>query len=100
MVLIYLCVFQGVKGSGKVAIVTVSLPYVLLIILFFRGVTLSGAGTGIKYYLQPVRMLLGRLFAGDRLLMRCVRVCLALDRTVCECVCLTERERECVCLTD
>ena len=32
---------------------TATLPYVVLFILFIRGVTLEGAGVGVKYYLTP-----------------------------------------------
>jgi len=47
------CAYKGVKSSGKVVWITVPLPFILLIILFFRGVTLEGAGQGIEFYLKP-----------------------------------------------
>ena len=53
MLFVLLAVIKGVQGSSKVAVVTVTLPYVMLIVLLIRGVTLPGAATGISYYLTP-----------------------------------------------
>jgi len=49
--IIYLFVFRGIKTIGKVVIFTVILPYVMLIALLIRGLTLPGAKSGIEYYL-------------------------------------------------
>jgi NSS family neurotransmitter:Na+ symporter len=52
-VVIYLCIFKGVKLVGKVVMVTVPLPVILLAVLLIRGITLDGAFEGLRFYLTP-----------------------------------------------
>uniref|UniRef100_H2ZG31 Transporter n=1 Tax=Ciona savignyi TaxID=51511 RepID=H2ZG31_CIOSA len=52
-VICYLTVFQGTKSTGKAMYFTATFPYVMLLILLVRGVTLPGAWKGIKYYITP-----------------------------------------------
>ena len=44
---------QGIKSSGKVVYFTAIFPYVVLIILLVRAVTLPGASHGLYFYLVP-----------------------------------------------
>jgi len=47
-------VWKGTKTVSKVVYFTVLIPWGLLLLFVIRGLTLSGAGTGIEYYLTPV----------------------------------------------
>ncbi len=49
----YLCIFRGVKLVSKVVMWTVPLPWLMLLILTIRGLTLEGAVQGLEYYLEP-----------------------------------------------
>nr|XP_039249264.1 sodium- and chloride-dependent betaine transporter-like [Styela clava] len=49
----YLCVFKGIRTTGKVAYVTVIAPYIMLLILLVRGATLEGADSGVWYFITP-----------------------------------------------
>jgi len=51
--LVFFCIYKGVKTVGKVVMFTVPLPIIFLVILVIRGVTLPGAMEGLVYYLQP-----------------------------------------------
>ena len=52
-VVTYLCIFKGVKQVSKVVFWTVPIPWVMLIILMIRGLTLKGAIGGLEYFLEP-----------------------------------------------
>ena len=54
------------KSTGKAAYVTATFPIVILMILVIRGVTLPGAGIGLKYYLTPQWGTLVKAEAGFR----------------------------------
>ena len=50
----YFCIFKGVKLVGKIVWLTVPLPWLMLLILAVRGLTLPGSMKGLVYYLDPV----------------------------------------------
>ncbi|OAF70468.1 hypothetical protein A3Q56_01776 [Intoshia linei] len=52
-IIIYFCLFKGIKSLGKAVYVTAIFPYIMLAILLVRCCMLEGASLGLTYYLYP-----------------------------------------------
>ncbi|KAL6469955.1 hypothetical protein MHYP_G00210740 [Metynnis hypsauchen] len=52
-IICYFCIWKGVKSTGKAVYFTAVFPYVMMLILLIRSLTLPGAMYGVKYYLYP-----------------------------------------------
>lgn len=46
-----LVLVKGVKMIGKISGFTATVPYVIIVLLFVRGITLDGAEIGMNFYL-------------------------------------------------
>ncbi|XP_028269350.1 sodium- and chloride-dependent GABA transporter ine isoform X2 [Parambassis ranga] len=53
-VIVYLCIFRGIRSTGKVVYFTAVFPYFLLFALLINNVQLPGAKNGILYFVTPV----------------------------------------------
>ncbi|XP_054482430.1 sodium-dependent dopamine transporter isoform X2 [Anoplopoma fimbria] len=53
-IVIYFCIFKGVKSTGKVVYFTALFPYVILIALLINNAQLPGAIDGISFFIVPV----------------------------------------------
>jgi len=61
-----LCIFRGVKWIGKMVLWTVPIPWLMLLILTIRGLTLEGSVQGLQYYLEPNWAALGEVLVWRR----------------------------------
>lgn len=51
-IVVFFCIFKGVKSSGKVVWFTATSPFILITALVIRGLTLPNAMIGIQHYLR------------------------------------------------
>ncbi|XP_072366050.1 sodium-dependent neutral amino acid transporter B(0)AT3-like [Scyliorhinus torazame] len=51
--IVYCCVLRGIESLGKVVYFTATFPYLVLLILLVRGLTLPGAIHGLTYLITP-----------------------------------------------
>ena len=51
--MVYLVIWRGLHKSGKIIWFSACFPYVILFILFVRGITLEGATYGLNYLFTP-----------------------------------------------
>ncbi|KAK0418475.1 hypothetical protein QR680_013577 [Steinernema hermaphroditum] len=50
---VFLCLFKGIKSGGKVVYITVIVPYIILLVLIARFLTLPGSLDGLYYFYSP-----------------------------------------------
>lgn len=51
--MVYMVIWRGLHKSGKIIWFSACFPYLILFILFVRGITLEGATHGLKYLFTP-----------------------------------------------
>lgn len=51
--LVYIVIWRGLHKSGKIIWITACFPYLIIFILFIRGITLDGSFHGLKYLFTP-----------------------------------------------
>ncbi|XP_066247922.1 sodium- and chloride-dependent GABA transporter ine-like isoform X2 [Euwallacea similis] len=52
-VLIYFGIWKSIKSSAKVRYFTATFPFVIILILLIKSLTLEGADEGMKYFFEP-----------------------------------------------
>ncbi|XP_032595038.1 sodium- and chloride-dependent GABA transporter ine isoform X2 [Drosophila grimshawi] len=51
--MVYFATWKSIKSSAKVRYFTATFPFVLIIILMFRAITLDGADEGLRFFFRP-----------------------------------------------
>ncbi|XP_078489569.1 sodium- and chloride-dependent betaine transporter-like [Ciona intestinalis] len=51
--IVFIIIIKGIRSSGKVVYITATFPYLMLVTLLVRALTLDGAGEGVRLFLVP-----------------------------------------------
>ncbi|XP_065173508.1 sodium- and chloride-dependent GABA transporter ine isoform X2 [Atheta coriaria] len=57
--IIYFAIWKSIKSSGKVRYFTATIPFLIIVILMGKSLTLEGAQNGMQYFFRPNWKLLG-----------------------------------------
>ncbi|CAG9817388.1 unnamed protein product [Phaedon cochleariae] len=52
-ILVYFAIWKSIKSSAKVRYFTATFPFVIIIILLIKSLTLEGADLGMRYFFKP-----------------------------------------------
>lgn len=52
-ILVYFAIWKSIKSSTKIRYFTASFPFVLIVILLGRAITLEGAEKGLQFFFRP-----------------------------------------------
>ncbi|CAG9860624.1 unnamed protein product [Phyllotreta striolata] len=52
-ILIYFAIWKSIKSSAKVRYFTATFPFVIIVILMIKSLTLEGADEGMRYFFKP-----------------------------------------------
>lgn len=52
-ILIYFAIWKSIKSSAKVRYFTATFPFVIILILLIKSLTLEGADKGMRYFFKP-----------------------------------------------
>lgn len=52
-ILVYFAIWKSIKSSAKVRYFTATFPFIIIIILLIKALTLEGADKGMRYFFKP-----------------------------------------------
>lgn len=52
-ILIYFAIWKSIKSSAKVRYFTATFPFVIIVVLLIKSLTLEGADMGMRYFFKP-----------------------------------------------
>lgn len=52
-ILVYFAIWKSIKSSAKVRYFTATIPFLIIIILLIKALTLEGADRGMRYFFKP-----------------------------------------------